>query len=717
MAWPADARAELERATAETRVRAAVERAQPPLSPQDGGRIAELLVADLVGAAIWSCIGASLCRLIHGGGAVTAGDRGVDAVSPDGTLWQVKWYSDGTVVGSDAFARLNNIAATCRRGLGLVEEPHRVLAVRRGTAIAAGAVGRCFVEIREFDDFPGFTHLWPPMSAPSAMSAVPAAMTTMVADVPALEPCGSNESTAADATESPAAIKKALTLNAFEAFQAGVVDEVSGYVERGHTRVRIELPTGSGKSYVTEALAQKYTAGGPALVVTPRIEIIKQLKKLFTGRGWMVQVVCDGNPWPGTLPLGRCVLIASGQSLAKAPPAFRPSVVFVDEAHNYTGRDALERIESLLRFELSACLDVIPGIPVVRRSHDEAVDLGLICRARLVLAYYDHPPTLEDIAKHLAANAIRFSTVLACFKTCKRAERFVELCRAAGVCPAETFVGGDSSENLEGFREGRIRVLCVVGRVEMGVDIHRCDTILFAEPWDSDNKNLQLVGRGVRLHELKLDTFHVLRAIGPADVDASVCDDFVRLLQRLVPALHVSSLDDACRHISVERGGPARWGDAEPMALEAVRQCIFDSYGRVLEDSLFGLRARYAETRARLAAAGVRSSESYHAWAAALSEAEAPADPAALFAPLGPFVWAHFLGSAPDLDGEGFRTLLRAAAAELHAAGRFSVHMLEGAGAELYGRLRAAPSGAALPASPLMIEAGMSWADVFAALS
>ena len=129
----------------------------------------------------------------------------------------------------------------------------------------------------------------------------------------------------------------------------------------------------------------------------------------------------------------------------------------------------------------------IGALGLVHRG--EAVDLGIICDAVFVFVKFSREPTFEDYADHLLKNE-RHGAVLACFNRQWRAREFARVYnekRPTGSQPAESYVSGDPRESLDRFRDGATRVLCVVTRVELGVNVHVCDTVLMVDPWDSNS--------------------------------------------------------------------------------------------------------------------------------------------------------------------------------------------------------------------------------------
>jgi hypothetical protein len=428
-----------------------------------------------------------------------------------------------------------------------------------------------------------------------------------------------------------------------------------------------------------------------------------------------VAVVGGGAPWPAALGAGDLV-ISTGQSVkALGGRRVQLAALFVDEAHSREGHaECAALLCSPVHYELSACLE---GRADVEVTHREAVDRGLVCRAQFAFDVYPRQPTLDDVAAGLAARP-EHASVLACFQTRAAARDFAAACARSGV-GAATFVGDDPRDALDEFRAGARRVLCVVGRVEMGANIHRCDTILFVEPWASWKRDLQLIGRGVRLHPTKPGFFTVLCPIGPEDV-------VERRLAFLVETLHANhvafdprSFEEADDLVEIRAAGAAPDAASAPLTpdepLAAARREVYDAIGRRIEDPRFVARRRYALARELVAAADppLNTFREYGAWRAGQpAAADLPDDPAAAFAALG-FSWDEFLGLEP-LPAD-FTSTLKAAVKELAAKGvKVGSALANDPAAPFYARLRSTAAGRALPENPL--RGDCLWATVFAGL-
>jgi hypothetical protein len=679
---------------AAARSRLALERARrdpAELAPDARGRFAELALSVREGAAPWALLPTRVRRAINGGG--TSADRGVDAVGLAGELYQMKWYREGRRVGHDAVARLNNIADAWRRTGGA--DARRIFVLRRGSELARGIPGADLIEVRHYDDADIF--------------AVPL-VTTEEPPVARAEP------------HDP--------IRAFTDLQDEVVAKLWGLYGQGRAVLSVELPPGAGKSYVIERLARlhcdEWVDNGEspvALVVAPRAEIVRQLTDLFEGRDWDVRAVVDGSAWPRARLLERPpdVIVITGQSAHKIPQGLRVAAVFYDEAHTEHGRAIVEdRVARAATYRLSATL----GGPVdFRLSSAEAVRRGLTCDARFVFAAFPEEPTLADLAAHLAAHP-EHSSVLACFQSQESARDFAATVELLGAGPAMSYVSADGeSDALDRFRAGLVRVLCAVTRVEMGVNVHCCDTILLAEPWGSLPRLRQLCGRAARLHPTKPGFYWVLCGVGADAGDESrgvarLVDTFHAELPELCPPDAADLLD----RIEVVPGcatAPPEAGDLPDEALdpvEAVRRAVYDSFGRRFADPLEGLRLEFARECAELAGRGISNFAGLERLRIELPALELSADPAEKFAPLFSagartrFPWDTYFGRRVHaLPTAAISALLREEIRKGLEEGSLGPDSVRSPGANLYAFL--AEKCRALPRAPL--SPGQSYAELF----
>lgn len=687
-----------------------------PKSPQELGYFAELCVALKFGGAVWGTLPLSLRRRIHGGhGGVTAADRGVDVVLPDLTLIQVKYYADGNRISADAVHRINNIADATRKGFSLGAKPRMLMVYRRGAKFPNSTPNAEEVEQIPLSDGEfGFDGIeWQAESRATEQKSE-----DVVGDL-----CLDFDRLASEKPPAPD----------FDRFQLEVTTRARELVAAGQSLVRIQLPVATGKSYVVADLAGDYAGdASPVILIAPRAEIVIELAALISERGCWRRVlkVVDGSPWPFDAT-GGDIIVATGQSLnSRLSESVRckAAALFVDEAHHREGHECAQiAVDAGVRFDLSACLRGKVDILV---EHRRAIELGLICAAEFVFAVFPRRPTFEDLAAHLAAHP-GHAGVLACFQTRVAAHAFAAACDRAGAGPAAPYVTGEADpEMLEGFKRGRVRVLCVVGKIEMGVNIHRCDTVLLVEPWDSWRRTLQLIGRGTRLFPTKNGFFTVLCGVCPEDV-------VERRVARLVETLHAEcagfdpeTFEDVEDFVEViEGGGVVPQDEEEEMpaveipvdvadVIAAVRREVYDACGRRIADPLYKLQRRYSEAHALVAQASPRpeSYDAYMAWRTGLGEKEIaalPTNPADDFGALpGGFSWDAFLDRPPPPPD-----LARIASAAFDEAVAKEIinesELRDSPNEALYATIRTQTKiGITLPVNPL--RPGETWAEFFA---
>lgn len=603
--------------------------------------LAEYAVGARLGAALFTSLPYRLRKAIHGGGS--PGDRGVDLVQPDCGLAQVKWYADGARVGTEAVAKLNNIAHVfhdyCR-----VDVPRRVLALRAGARVARGAVGLGSVAVVHVSDADLDGEI-----AAAAGRGPPASAAPPVAD----------------------AVRAAL-----EAVQERAADALAGLYARGKKVLSFELPPGTGKTWIVRRLAAFHAgraeaAGRPprVLVVAPRMLLIRQAAELFAD-AWRVYAVVDGSEWPDALAAEtvphpdsrqRTCVVLSAQSAHKIPYGLYFEAVFYDEAHMNTGR---ERIEGYVSREVTYLLSATlpnPNLADFRMDLREALGLGIVCEPHLTFAVFGREPEFVDYARYLAAN-LQYGSVLACFQTQDDARAFAGLAEAAGAGPAASYVSGDPDDILEAFRRGEMRVLSVVTRVEMGVNVHICDTVLLADPWASVVRLRQLCGRASRHHPAKSGTYTILYGVGPdPSAEGRSLERLIDMLHKEFPDVCPGSVHELADRVEVVPGTSGACVDLDPeglaqnrAAVDVVYTRIYDAFGRrIMEGSSASererLRLEFTIESHRLKSAGVVSLVRLREVKEAGGWDEFPDDPAHKYKELYPraFPWECYFDIRP----------------------------------------------------------------------
>ena len=434
-----------------------------PVASSEHGFAGELAVAiDLRGAAL-RLLPRRARRWLNNFGH--GGDYGADVVVIEGNgvaLLQVKRCQPGTRIGYEAVAKLRDLADGLeRRGIAV----ECVMAFWPGVTLTAGQPQGRHVEVLEFSD-----------------DTIDRARTRR------REPPHAADRTAHQAATAAAAMAAAT----------------------GGKPVTIRAPCGYGKSYLIRLIVQELLARAAAtgtepciVVTTPRTLITEQLAGLLGD----APVVDGRRPWAHAP-----VVLVEAQSASKVPAGVMTALIR-DESHINAGSELIYAAEGLPRFSLSAT--VAPADVVV--CPREIWELGYVCRPQFCCAVFDAEPGPGGWAQYFA-DCPEHQSVLVCCKTQTEAVVFAETFNARWPGSAAAFVSQQhEAADLAQFRDGTLRFLCVVCKVEMGVDVHRCDTVLFAHPWLAEedravrlHRAVQLLGRGTRRHASKSDHYHAL---------------------------------------------------------------------------------------------------------------------------------------------------------------------------------------------------------------
>ncbi|MDE2104801.1 MAG: hypothetical protein KGL39_46620, partial [Patescibacteria group bacterium] len=430
--------------------------------------------------------------------------------------------------------------------------------------------------------------------------------------------------------------------------------------------IRAKLPTGVGKSYVIARLAEMHSdEDDRAIIIEPRVVIVRELAELLRRRGLDVHTVSEGSAWED----GHGVYVVSGASARKIPNGTVAAAVIIDEAHYELGHaDALKRVQYGVRYDLSATLEG-KGFDYEMR-YEDAITQGFICDVRYVFVAFSANPEFRDIAAHLVEHP-EHRSVLACFQEKKSAERFVREYNRLDAGQALAFTSNQRDlANLEAFRAGRVRVLAVVTRVEMGVNVHAIDTVLLAEPWESAARVRQLCGRGSRWHPAKGNYFSILQCVGP-ELDAEnkkllKIHDFMQgdnardVIDRVELVPGVGHQEHVRRCKARAAAADAEAGEADGELLAKVRERVFNrllaQIGASPEEML---RFEYKFEKAILRRFRLRDRAAYLAWVAAHGATSFKRDPPKHYARIFPrFSWSDYLGR--DVLGlEEIRGLVR----------------------------------------------------------
>lgn len=326
----------------------------------------------------------------------------------------------------------------------------------------------------------------------------------------------------------------------------------------GSRSVMVQMPTGTGKTFLMAAVVRENAADG-VLVVTHRIELVEQISETLSRFGVRHGVIAGGRKaWSA-----ENVRVASIQTLSRCIDSlsFCPSVVVVDEAHHAlakTYRILWEKWPEALFLGLTATPCRLSGEPFTDLfevllqawSMERFIDEGWLADFEYISADPNSKAVRRvGLLSKRGANGDyqlkEMATVMDCpesirhlyntyqtFASGKKgivyainrehARHIVEYYRKGGVscCMIDAKTPPEERRSLvEDYRNGRITLMVNVDIFSEGWDVPEVEVIQLARPTLSLAKYLQQVGRGMRVsckksHVMILDQVGLYLAFG-----------------------------------------------------------------------------------------------------------------------------------------------------------------------------------------------------------
>lgn len=313
-------------------------------------------------------------------------------------------------------------------------------------------------------------------------------------------------------------------------YQAQVVDDVRDAFRR-HRRVVAQLPTGAGKTTIAAAITERVLEkGGTAWFVAHRRELVNQAAERMRGQGLEVGIVMAGHE-PVHEHQVQVISIDTYNARRRnddpLPP--HPRLLVVDEAHHAPSPkwDVLWEVDAFTvglsatpyRADGTGLGERFGGLVVGPKPGDLEA-LGHLVGAEV---YCGPVPNLggvktragdwqrnelADAVDGLVADVARTYKRLApgkraiCFAVNRaHSEHLVTRFEAEGFRAAHldfTTKEKDRKDILDGFRDGRVQILCNVEIVTEGFDVPDCEVVILARPTKSEGLYVQMVGRGLR---------------------------------------------------------------------------------------------------------------------------------------------------------------------------------------------------------------------------
>lgn len=342
--------------------------------------------------------------------------------------------------------------------------------------------------------------------------------------------------------------------------QLRAITELRRVLASGKRRPVLQMPTGAGKTLTAAAIVEGVRARGRSVVFTvPAVELVDQTVAAFGAEGitdiGVIQSDHVLTDW------SKPVQVASVQTLAHRKEFPFASVVIVDECHRRFAviERWMEQRPDLIFIGLTATpwtrgMAKYWDTLVVPVRMQELIDAGFLSPYRVfgptepdlskvsTVAGDYHEGQLSDVMSEpkLVADVVATWLKLGenrptlCFGVDRaHARKLQSEFEAAGVPAAymDAFTERQERDAIrEAFHDGRIKVVCNVGVLTVGIDWDvRC--LILARPTRSESLFVQIVGRALRTAEGKtdaliLDHSSTTRNLGfPTDIHHEALDD------------------------------------------------------------------------------------------------------------------------------------------------------------------------------------------------
>lgn len=309
-----------------------------------------------------------------------------------------------------------------------------------------------------------------------------------------------------------------------------------------HNRKLLLSPTGSGKSFIIYCLIRWHLQfNREVLLIVPTTSLVEQMYKDFESYGWKADAHCS-KVYGGKDRYTRSpVVISTWQSIYKEPRNFfnRFDVVIGDEAHLFKAKSLTSLLTKMhgckYRIGLTGTLDgtethqlVLEGLfgPVDRVVRTEQLqkeghlsDLKiniLVCRHDFkrfesfqqeidyIITHNTRNKVITSLARDLTGNTLILFNFIE-----RHGEHLWELLNSKGEGKTLFFVhGGIAVEERERVRQicessDNAIILASYGTFSTGINIKNLHNVIFASPSKSRIRNLQSIGRALRLHDSK----------------------------------------------------------------------------------------------------------------------------------------------------------------------------------------------------------------------
>ena len=320
-------------------------------------------------------------------------------------------------------------------------------------------------------------------------------------------------------------------------------------------RALLLSPTASGKSFIIYALIRYYShlikdeENNRCLLIVPTTSLVEQMYTDFKSYGWNVERYCHRLYSGYSNKTDKKVLISTWQSLYKLPKQYfkQFGVVFGDEAHLFKSKSLTEIMTKLTdckyRVGLTGPLDgahthklVLEGlfgavnkVTSTKKLMDKKQLSNLVVRCLILkhtienskmvasgkyqdeIDYLVTSKSRQTFIRNLALK-LKGNTLVLFQLVEKHGKNLHEIIQEKAAKGRRVFYifGGVETEEREKARaivenENDAIIIASYGTFSTGINIKNLHNIVFASPSKSRIRNLQSIGRGLRLGDNKIN--------------------------------------------------------------------------------------------------------------------------------------------------------------------------------------------------------------------
>ena len=319
-------------------------------------------------------------------------------------------------------------------------------------------------------------------------------------------------------------------------------------------RILLLSPTGSGKSFIIyTALRWHLEQHRKCIVIVPTTSLVEQLYTDFedysSANGWKTEYHCQKLYAGFTKDVSKDVLITTWQSIYKQPKQWfsQFDVIFGDEAHRFKATSLTTVMNKMTELEYrigtTGTLDnavchklILEGIfgamhRVTTTKELMETDRLAILNITCILLKYDditrqgrknnqYQDEMDFLVTYDKRNSFICNLTLKCKGNTlvlfqyveKHGKILYEMIREKSHEDRKVFFvhGGTDNEQRENIRhiaemESDAIIVASFGTFSTGINIPSLENIIFASPTKSKIRNLQSIGRGLRIKEGKTE--------------------------------------------------------------------------------------------------------------------------------------------------------------------------------------------------------------------